>query len=154
MTAAPGPQGLEMRGGSQVKMRFMGGLFTKDRILPRWGLLTRAPEPDEPGVERMTLRLEDRMGFGLMDPGMHSKYHRIFESIAFSIEAAIRENTGDMKDALDLDAACAEARLLDRTTGLPAVSSTAGELERLAQLHERGLLSAEQFEAAKAKILR
>lgn len=114
---------------------------TDARILPRWGLLTRTPEPDKPDVERITLRLEDRMGFGLMDPGMHSKYQRIFESVGLSIEAAIRENSGDMKDALDPDAAWAIPA--DRITGVAEVSSTAGELERLAQLHESGLLSAE-----------
>jgi hypothetical protein len=70
MTANPGPEGLEMRGGSQAKMRFLGGAMTKDSILPRRGVLKRSPESEQVNVERITLHLEDRMGFGLMDPGM------------------------------------------------------------------------------------
>ena len=77
MTANPGPEGLEMRGGSQAKMRFLGGAMTKDSILPRRGVLKRSPESGQVDVERIALHLEDRMGFGLMDPGMRKKYDRI-----------------------------------------------------------------------------
>jgi hypothetical protein len=103
MTANPGPEGVEMRGGSQAKMRFLGGAMTKDSILPRRGALKRSPHPGQVDVERITLHLEDRMGFGPMDPGMRKKYERILGGVAFSIESVIRENVGDLVDGSDPD---------------------------------------------------
>jgi len=133
ITATRGGHGIEMRGGSQLKMRFLGGWFTKDRVLPKWGSLQRVPaDTGEAGVELITLRLEDRMG--LMDPGMRSKYQRIFESIAFSVEAALRDNVADVKDAHDPGAAWATTSAEDRVAPSAGAFSTAGELERLADV--------------------
>jgi hypothetical protein len=55
-------------------------------------------------VERITLHLEDRMGFGVMDPTIRKKYERTFQSIVLSIETAIRGNAGDIRDALNSEA--------------------------------------------------
>lgn len=101
MSVSRGAQGLEMTGGSQVKMRFLGGWFTKDNVLPRWGALERTLEPGEAEAERITLRLEDRMGVGFMDPRIRRKYKRILESVAFSVEAALRENAADVRTGVN-----------------------------------------------------
>jgi hypothetical protein len=56
MTASRSADKIEMRGGSQLKMRTMGGLFTKDSVLPRAGTLERSAEAGgTPGVERIVL---------------------------------------------------------------------------------------------------
>ena len=99
MIATRAGRKVEMRGGSQLKMRILGAWFTKDSVLPRGGTLERITEPDHSSTERITLHLEDRMGFGLMDSKIRQKYDRLFQSIACRIEAVIRGNTSDTRDA-------------------------------------------------------
>jgi hypothetical protein len=152
MSVTRRPNGYEMQGGSQVKMRLFGGLFTKDAILPRRGTIQRTVEPGESGVERIALHLEDRMGVGFMAPGMRKKCERILASVAFSIEAAVQENAADVRDALDPEAEWAGPAQVG-TSASQGEPSTADELERLAQLHQRGLLSEQEFGAAKQKLL-
>jgi hypothetical protein len=59
-------------------MRILGSWFTRDSVLPRGGSLERIAEPDLSNAERITLHLEDRMGFYLMDPNIRQKYDRLF----------------------------------------------------------------------------
>jgi hypothetical protein len=86
-------RGLEIRGGSQMKMRALGGWLSRDSLLPRAGTLERSPAPHAAGLERISLRLEDRMGFGVMDHVMRKKYERVLADVAISIEGALRAHT-------------------------------------------------------------
>jgi hypothetical protein len=104
MSATRAGRTIEMRGGSQMKMRLLGAWFTKDSVLPTGGGLERIVDPDHSNVERITLHLEDRLGVFVIDPKVRQKYDRLFESVAFSIEAAIRDNAGDIRDALSPEA--------------------------------------------------
>jgi hypothetical protein len=105
MTATRAAGKIEMLGGSQLKMRVLGGWFVKDSVLPRRGSLERIGEPNRPNVEQITLHLEDRLGVFVMDPKVRNRYERLFESIAVSIEAAVRSNGGDTRDAAQPEAA-------------------------------------------------
>lgn len=69
----------ELEGGSQIRMRLLGGWFIKAGALPKRGRVTRAGEG-------MALHLEDAMGVGVMDPKLRSKYERILVEIAADFE--------------------------------------------------------------------
>jgi hypothetical protein len=89
-------RGLEMRGGSQLKMRTLGGWLSRDAILPRAGTLERVPASEDGGLERISLHLEDRMGIGVMDHVMRKKYERALGDVAASIERALRASTSEL----------------------------------------------------------
>jgi hypothetical protein len=95
---------VEMLGGSQLKMRVLGAWFVKDSVLPKRGSLERIGEPNRSNVEQITLHLEDLLGVFVMDPKVRNRYERLFESIAVTIEAALRSNAGDIPDALKPEA--------------------------------------------------
>ena len=95
---------VEMLGGSQLKMRVLGAWFVKDSVLPKRGSLERIGAPNRSNVEQITLHLEDLLGVFVMDPKVRKRYDRLFESIAVSIEAAIRSNGGDTRDAAQPEA--------------------------------------------------
>jgi hypothetical protein len=82
----------------------LGAWFTKDSVLPSRGSLERSGEPSGSDVERISLHLEDRLGIFVTDPKVRQKYDRLFESIAFSIEGAIRGTAGDIRDVLTPEA--------------------------------------------------
>lgn len=69
----------ELEGGSQIRMRLLGGWFIKAAALPKRGLVTRVGEG-------MALHLEDALGFGVMDPKLRSKYERTLTEIADDFE--------------------------------------------------------------------
>lgn len=100
MTATQGPEGLELRGGSQIRMRLRGGWFVDGAALPKWGVLRRLEGPDQE-EERITLRLEDRMGLGWMDPRLRRKYEEILRGVALDVEASIRENASEIRDTAE-----------------------------------------------------
>jgi len=193
MKATPGADGLELRGGSQLKVRLAGSLLTRDDYLPRDGLLYRSAVPADPSFERVTLRLEETLGIGLMGPVMRHKYERVLGSAAAAIDKAVRESAVEVRDALPavaaptaLPAATAPSPVPAAPTAAPtdegwatvvpadhgpaqppaaaapapavpaaqqAAPGPAEELEHLASLHERGILTDEEFNAAKAKLL-
>jgi len=213
-----GADGLELRGGSQLKMRLIGSILSKGDILPRQGLLQRSPVAGDPGAERVTLRLEDTFGFGLLDPVTKRRYERVFDETVTAIEAAVtgaaaavtvadapaaqavpspEAATDDEAEwatvvpedgtapampaptapaAVEAPAAAAPPPTAPAAVEAPAAAppappaptapaavevpaaaaaapSTAEELERLASLRERGLLTDDEFNAAKAKLL-
>jgi hypothetical protein len=89
-------RGLEMRGGSQLKMRTLGGWLSRDSLLPRAGTLERVPAVQGGDLERISLHLEDRMGFGVMDHVMRKKYERVLKDVAMIIESALRAHTREL----------------------------------------------------------
>src|SRR5579872_1172767 len=89
-------RGLEMRGGSQLKMRKLGGWLSRDSLLPRAGTLERVPAVQGGDLERISLHLEDRMGLGVMDHVMRKKYERVLADIAVSVESALRAHTREL----------------------------------------------------------
>jgi hypothetical protein len=89
-------RGLEMRGGSQLKMRALGGWLSRDALLPRAGTLEHTPSSEEGGLHRISLHLEDRMGLGVMDHVMRKTYERILGDVAVSIENALRACTREL----------------------------------------------------------
>jgi hypothetical protein len=163
LKATSGPNGIELRGGSQLKLRLSGSLLARDDYLPRSGLFYRTAVPGDSNRQRLTLHLEETLGFDLMGPVMKRKYERVLENAANAIEAAI------MRSATDVEAATAGAAPAatappggdqdEATVASDAVkpsdppSSTADELEHLADLHQRGVLTDAEFETAKAKLL-
>ena len=91
---------LEMRGGSQWKLRILGSLFTSDSILPRGGTIQRFPGSDRSNAERITLHLEDRLRLVVTDPFTRKKYDALLHTTADRIEAAIRANADDVEEGL------------------------------------------------------
>jgi Short C-terminal domain len=168
LKATRGPNGIELRGGSQLKLRLSGSLFARDDYLPRSGLFYRSAVPGNPDVERLTLHLEETLGFDLMGPVMKHKYERVLDGAASAIEAAITRTVASVETASGASAAPAPAAdepaptapdepaptaSDDPAPAAPEQRSTADELEHLADLHTRGVLSDAEFEAAKAKLL-
>lgn len=92
-------RGLEIRGGSQMKMRALGGWLSRDSLLPRAGTLERSPAPQADGLERVSLHLEDRMRDGVMDHVMRKKYERVLADVAVSVEGALRAHTTQLTSA-------------------------------------------------------
>jgi hypothetical protein len=78
-------------------MRVFGAWFTKDRNLPRGGTLERDAQPETPDSQRITLHLEDRLGFFLADPIVIKRYEKLLESTASQIEAAVRANADEVR---------------------------------------------------------
>lgn len=103
MTASRSANRIEMRGGSQMRLRLLGGWFVKDSALPKGGSLDRRPEANGAGVELIALHLEDKLGFGVMDPKLRQKYQRALESIALSISAAISANVDALSESGHID---------------------------------------------------
>ena len=162
LRATRGPNGIELRGGSQLKLRLSGSLFARDDYLPRSGLFYRSAVPGDPDVERLTLHLEEALGFDLLGPVMKHKYERVLDGAASAIDAAITRTVASVEAAPagappppppPASTATAAAATDAAEPAAPAQRSTADELEHLADLHARGVLSDAEFEAAKAKLL-
>ena len=96
MSATRTDRGLEMRGGSQLKMRALGGWLSRDGLLPRGGTLEWTPAAGANGHNRISLHLEDRMGLGVMDHIMRKKYERVLADVAVSIERALRASAAEL----------------------------------------------------------
>jgi hypothetical protein len=96
MSATRTSRGLEMRGGSQLKMRALGGWLSRDAILPRGGTLEWTPASEGRAHGRISLHLEDRMGVGVMDHVMRKKYERVLGDVAATIEGALRASSAEL----------------------------------------------------------
>lgn len=97
---APSPEhrstGLELWGGSQRSMWLFSSMLVEPETLPRLGTIRRTLQSGETPAERISLHLEDNIGFGLMDPYTGHKFRRLFKSIASALEEAIRENAAEV----------------------------------------------------------
>jgi hypothetical protein len=87
---------LELWGGSQRSMWLFSSLLVSPETLPRLGTILRTLQSGETPAERISVHLEDNIGFGLMDPYTGYKFKRLFKSIASALEEAIRENAGEV----------------------------------------------------------
>lgn len=129
LTVSPAGSGLELAGGSQARMRLKGAWASRDADLPSKGRITVSEKPG--GRLSVGLSMEDSMGFGLMDRKTREKYERVLQSLvaAFGADLESASNASGTGDVVE-------------------------ELERIADLHARGVLSDSEFRAAKAKLLR
>ena len=80
-------------------MWLFGALFVEANTLPRTGMLVRTLQSGGEHVERIELRLEDNIGFGLMDPLSARRFRRLFRRIGASVEQAIKSNSSSVSDA-------------------------------------------------------
>jgi hypothetical protein len=81
-----------MRGGSQLKLRLIGGFLGGPALIPREATLRRMPREAAGTPERLSLVIEDRMGVGFVT-GLRGKYEAYFGEIADGIEATLRESS-------------------------------------------------------------
>ena len=70
-------EGIQLRGGSQLALRGLGGWFIKPTSLPR-----RASVKLNPGAQgtQVDAKIEDAMGMGVMDPKLRKKYESYCEA--------------------------------------------------------------------------
>jgi hypothetical protein len=90
---------MELWGGSQRTMWLFGALFVDSVTLPRTGILIRTLQSEGNHVERIEFRLEDNIGFGVMDPFSGWRFKRLFRRIATDVEEAIKSNSSTVGDA-------------------------------------------------------
>ena len=68
---------INLRGGSQVGMRALGGWFVKPTMLPKRATVKVAETADGTSVDA---RIEDAMGVGIMDRKLKGKYQGYCEA--------------------------------------------------------------------------
>ena len=90
---------MELWGGSQRSMWLFGALFVDPATLPRTGILVRTLQSEGEHAERIEFRLEDNIGFGVMDPLSGWRFRRLFKRIATTVEEAIKSNSSTVSDA-------------------------------------------------------
>lgn len=73
--------------------------FVDPATLPRTGILVRTLQSEGEHAERIEFRLEDNIGFGVMDPLSGWRFRRLFKRIAASVEEAIKSNSSTVSDA-------------------------------------------------------
>jgi hypothetical protein len=72
-----GAGGINLRGGSQVAMRILGGWLVKPTLLPKRATVNVAETAQGASVDA---RIEDAMGVGVMDPKLKKKYQSYCEA--------------------------------------------------------------------------
>jgi hypothetical protein len=90
---------IPLSGGSQAKMRFLGGWFVNPGVLPKTGTLVREWTPE--GEVEVKLHLEESMGFGVLDRKLARRYSETFEGIAASIQQALAGVTNECRQHQD-----------------------------------------------------
>jgi hypothetical protein len=95
MTATRVGDRLELVGGSSFKVKALGAKLTADVDLPRVGTVERGVGSEDPGTERITVHLEDRLNSAYIDPPIARKYDRVFGGFASRIEAALSGASAD-----------------------------------------------------------
>lgn len=112
--------------GSQVKTRFIGGWFADPKRFPK---KTRVRVTPATGVSRVEVAVFETLGFGFLDPHFKRRYEEYFASWIEAMRLA-----------------------------LPPVASRGGSstldlLETLAKLREKGILTQQEFESRKRRVL-
>jgi hypothetical protein len=70
---------MQLRGGSQFKMRFLGSWFVSARLLPKRGLIIVESQPSPSSI--INLHLEESQGIGIIDQKVRQKYETEFQQI-------------------------------------------------------------------------
>jgi hypothetical protein len=70
-------EGINLRGGSQVAMRTLGGWFVKPTTLPKRATVSVSETAQGASVDAT---IEDSMGIGVMDPKLRKKYESYCEA--------------------------------------------------------------------------
>ena len=68
---------INLRGGSQLGMRALGGWFVRPTLLPKRATVKVAETAQGASVDA---RIEDAMGLGVMDPKLKQKYQGYCEA--------------------------------------------------------------------------
>jgi hypothetical protein len=92
---------LDFWAGSQRTLWLVGSLFLADSTLPRTGTISRVLWVGDDSLQQITLRLEDNIGFGIVDPYTAWRYRRSFRRMASALDAAIRERSAAVSDGSD-----------------------------------------------------
>ncbi len=79
------PDQIEIKSGSQAKMRLLGGAFIAGSSLPMRTLVTMAPSEDGTQV---TVTASDAVGFGVKT-GMKGKYERRVAEVVTGLRAVL-----------------------------------------------------------------
>ncbi len=79
---------IEVKSGSQAKMRLIGGAFIAGSSLPARTTITMVPNPEDGAGTEVTVTALDAVGFGVKT-GMKTKYQKWLAEITSGLRTAL-----------------------------------------------------------------